>query len=269
MLRHTAGILTLVVLLAQVATSAAETRVDGSWVDERQVGPFIIQATFDLTPHASLLGELPELERELRRVLALAPCREPLGVLLFADETEYRAALSARFPEVPYRRALYVQQGSAATVFAYRHRELGVDLRHECTHALLHADLPMLPLWLDEGLAEYFEMPASERAFGNPHQEALRLNMRIGLVRKLTALESRYELADMSGRDYQFAWAWTHFLLHGPQPATEQLWKYLGAIRRGEPPGKMSERLESALPRVDRMLVTHFRTWSRLRVASQ
>ena len=32
------------------------------------------------------------------------------------------------------------------------------DLRHEATHALLHVAVGDLPLWLDEGLAEYFEV---------------------------------------------------------------------------------------------------------------
>lgn len=237
------------------------------WVDQRQVGPFVFQATFDLTPHEATLNELTELERELRRVLAIGPCQQPITVLILRDEAEHRACLARHFPEAPYRRALFVRQDGRATVFAYRHSELAIDLRHECTHALLHADLSMLPLWLDEGLAEYFEMPAAERALGNPHADALKWNMRLGFVRSLKSLEAKQQLEDLSARDYQFAWAWTHFLLHGPKPATEQLWAYLGSIRRSEPPGLMSARIEQALPDSDRELVRHFRRWSKLRTA--
>ncbi|GIT30210.1 MAG: hypothetical protein Ct9H300mP1_22560 [Planctomycetaceae bacterium] len=32
------------------------------------------------------------------------------------------------------------------------------DLRHEFTHGVLHSSLKRVPLWLDEGLAEYFEV---------------------------------------------------------------------------------------------------------------
>ncbi len=239
------------------------------WTDSRQLGPFIVRATFPLDAQQSLLEELPKLERELRRVLGLSPCRQPIEVLVLASEEQHRALLKQRFPGVPYRRALFVKQAGHSTVFAYQHAELAIDLRHECTHALLHADLPMLPLWLDEGLAEYFEMAAPERPFGNPHGESLRWNMRLGLVRSVKELETRRELPDLSGRDYQFAWAWTHFLLHGPQEATEQLWAFLGSIRRREPPGRLSERLEQALPGLNRRLVAHFRAWSRLRVAEK
>ena len=47
-------------------------------------------------------------------------------------------------------------------VFAYKSKALPVDVRHEGTHGLLHAALPMVPLWLDEGLAEYFEVPGRQ-----------------------------------------------------------------------------------------------------------
>ena len=77
------------------------------------------------------------------------------------------------YPRVPYRRALFVKSGSRGRVFAYEHEDLAVDVRHESTHALLHASLPMVPLWLDEGLAEYFEVAESQRAFDHPHSTAL------------------------------------------------------------------------------------------------
>lgn len=235
------------------------------WVDERQVGPFVCRAEFDLSPYEEMLAELPALELELRRILALRPCQEPIDVLLLAGEKEHRNYLEQRFPGVPYRRALFVKQDGRATVFAYRHEELATDLRHECTHALLHADLPMIPLWLDEGLAEYFEMPAEQRAFEHPHGHALRLKMLLGIVRDLPKLEAKEELQDLSLRDYQYAWAWTHLLLHGPRAATEQLWEYLAAVRNSEPPGLMSERLEQVLPGASDTLVKHFRVWPSLR----
>ena len=40
---------------------------------------------------------------------------------------------------------------------------LRTDLRHELTHALLHGVLKDVPLWLDEGLAGFFELPPDAR----------------------------------------------------------------------------------------------------------
>ncbi|MEN1679638.1 MAG: hypothetical protein AAGJ46_08590 [Planctomycetota bacterium] len=239
-----------------------------AWIDQRQVGPFAVRSQFSLVGQESLLKELIDLEQELRRVLALRPCTDVLTVNLYAAESGYRAMLAEQFPGVPFRRALYVQRGGSAQVYAYRHEELAVDLRHECTHALLHADLAMLPLWLDEGLAEYFEMPAASRAFGNPHAESLKMRMRLRMVRSLDSLEKEHELAGMTARDYQYAWLWTHFLLHGPKPATEQLWAFLSSVRRGEPPGDLSDRLAGVFASPSASVVRHYWGWQKLAAAS-
>ena len=254
----------LLVLLGLAAATPRPATAVPVWVDQRQVGPFVVQATFDLTAHQHLLDELPKLELELRRVLALRPCSEPIQLVLLASEREHRAYLAERYPDAPYRRALFVKQDGRSTVFAYRHRELAVDLRHECTHALLHADLAMLPLWLDEGLAEYFEASAEERAFDHPHLASVRWRLRLRRVSDLEKLEAKRELQDMGLADYRTAWAWVHFMLHGPRPASEALWSYLADIRRGEPPGLLSDRLEASLPGVEGRVATHFRGWDRI-----
>lgn len=235
-----------------------------AWVDQRQAGPFVIHSSFSLAGHEPLLAELPALERELRRVLALRPCREPIGVRLLRDKAEHRAYLHERFADLPYRRALFVKQDGRATVFAYNHEELAIDVRHECTHALLHSDLAMVPLWLDEGLAEYFEMPKPQRAFGHPHAKAVMWDLRFGMLEDLDALEAKKDLQELTAGDYRSAWAWVHFMLHGPRHAAEQLWGFLSDIRRGEPPGALSDRLRAVAPRPKAQLATHFRQWARL-----
>ena len=51
---------------------------------------------------------------------------------------------------------------------------LRTDLRHELTHALLHSVLKDVPLWLDEGLAGYFELPPENDGVNPQHLELLR-----------------------------------------------------------------------------------------------
>ena len=158
---------------------------------------------------------------------------------------------------------MFVKGGGAGTVYAFRGPELAVDVRHESTHGLLHAMLPMVPLWLDEGLAEYFEAPADRRAVGNPHQDALRWNLRLGRPPRLPRLESRHDLSEMSAGDYRDAWAWVHFMLHGPPEARDELVRFLADIRDGAAPGQLSTRLEARLPGVEKRLAEHFRSWPR------
>ena len=188
--------------LAQAGVSAIAASLAGGafwqraraaqpWLDRREFGPFQCVGQFPLATLEPVFGELPQLEHELERTLGLPPARDKIEIQLLADEESHRTLLAKLYPRVPYRRALYVQRDRRAAVYAYRHAELPVDLRHECTHALLHANLAMIPLWLDEGLAEYFEMPADQRAFGHPHLAALKWNLRLGMMRSVESLEQR------------------------------------------------------------------------------
>lgn len=233
------------------------------WHDMRSHGPFQVQATFPLGDLTPLFQELSALELELQRTLAVLPPQNRIDVYLLDDQRSHKALLAETYPRAPYRRALYVQRSGVASVYAYRNPELPVDLRHECTHALLHASLPMVPLWLDEGLAEYFEVPASERAFGNPHLAKLRWNFRLGMIRSIESLESCGDLEAMGSVEYRFSWAWVHFMLHGPLPAHRELVHFLADIRRGNPPGQLSERLRSKLPDLEQQFVAHFKGWSK------
>jgi hypothetical protein len=232
-----------------------------AWPVRFTAGPFDCASENPLPGVERLFDELAALQRELTRTLAVPPARAPIDVLIFAHEGSHRGYLQQHFPRLPYRRALYIQRGGQQLVFAYQHAELTVDLRHECTHALLHAHLPMVPLWLDEGLAEYFEVAAAERAFGHPHLARLKWDLRLGLGRSLEALEQQHALSHMGATEYRFAWAWVHFMLHGPQVAHQQLVEYLADIRRGNPPGQLSQRLELAIPQVEQRMRAHFKQW--------
>jgi hypothetical protein len=251
-----------------IAAAARNAQAADAWVDTRSVGPFIGQATFPLAECEPLLVELPELQRELSRTLGIPAPRQHIYIYLFADAAQHRAYIEQHFPHVPYRRALFIKEAAQAGVFAYRHAELGVDLRHECTHALLHDALPVVPLWLDEGLAEYFEVPAGQRAFDHPHYDALRWNMRLGMVRSIESLEERTDLAEMGAVDYRYSWAWVHFMLHGPKAAHRTLVTYLANLRQGGPTCRLSDQLATAVPNPTKNMIQHFKHW-RERTAAQ
>jgi hypothetical protein len=208
--------------------------------------------------------ELSRLEQELERTLAVPPTRASVDVVLLADQTSHRAYLNQLYPRAPYRQALYVQRGGQGAVYAYQHPGLAVDLRHECTHALLHANLPVVPLWLDEGLAEYFEMPEADRAFEHPHLTTLRWNLRLGMLQTVESLEAHSEVDDMGAVEYRYAWAWVHFMLHGPLAVHRALVEYLADIRGGNDPGSLSPRLRAAIPNLEQRMVEHFKHWRRV-----
>lgn len=236
---------------------------DPVWLDRRSYGPFQCSATFPLADLDPAFRQLAQLEFELQRTLAVPPVTRHVEVLLFQNHREHTQYLRRHYPRLTQRRALYIQHAGRRAVYAYRHRDLPIDLRHECTHALLHANLEMVPLWLDEGLAEYFEMPPTERAFGHPHLTALRWNLRLGFIRQIESLEQARTLDDMGTSQYRFSWAWVHFMLHGPKIAHRTLVAFLADIRRGSPPGRLSERLRQQIPDLDQRMVQHFKHWRR------
>ncbi len=233
-----------------------------SWVDEHRAAGFVCRAAFSLDAYQGLFGELGELQDSVTRLLHLAPSGQPIELYLFADKPSYDQFLRARMPQVSHRRALFVKGAGPGRVFVYRSNQLDIDVRHESTHALLHASLPMVPLWLDEGLAEYFELPGKERPFRQDYLAKLKSSIRRGTFPRLDRLEAKRELAELTEVDYRDAWAWVHFMLHGPERASEELVAFLADIRAHTPPGRLSARLEARLPGVEQRLIEHFKSWS-------
>ena len=233
----------------------------GEWADWRHTPPFVCRADFRLKGYEPILAELQQLRGELTQRLKLPTNGEPIELYLFFDNSRYRAYLQRIYPEAPQRRAMFVKNNGPGQVFAYRSHEFEVDVRHETTHALLHSVLPVVPLWLDEGLAEYFEVAAEARPYGHPHLSSLKWNIRLGLVPKLATLESKHELSEMGTKEYLFSWAWVHFMLHGPAAARLELLQYVTELQQGVPAQPLSQRFRQRLPNAEKQFAEHFKTW--------
>lgn len=239
------------------------------WLDQRRLGPFVCRSTFPLGDRLIVETDLAQLQQGLQASLGVRECREEIEVLLLSNSAQHKQFLAERHPAAPYRRALFYKQQGRGVVYAYLHKDLPVDLRHECTHALLHADLPMVPLWLDEGIAEYFEPRPQSHGDAASRLRKVRRDLTLGRLRTLTYLERKHELSQLGEMDYRFSWAWAHFLLHGPPEVRAELQSYLASLRRMQPPGLMSQRLAAAIPNYQRQFANHFWRWQGLRQASE
>lgn len=229
------------------------------WPDERQAGPFLCHADFALVEERNLLAEMASLQEDLASKLGAKDAREPVHLFLFQSKDSYQGYMKQYFPRVPYRRALFVKARGPGMVFAYKGVDFEVDVRHESTHALLHAWLPGVPLWLDEGLAEYFEAPRDKRLKENPHHATSQALVRFGRLPRLEELEQVNDLDSMGRDEYRDAWAWVHFMLHGPPEANEELLRYLTDLEGGGEVGPLSERLRRRMPDLNRRMAEHFR----------
>ena len=181
--------------------------------------PLVLHSDFPLPAHDPRWDDLAAQRRELSERLGLPPTGETVQVYLFEDAERFRKFVRVRHPNFPDRRAFFVETDTELAVYAQWGDRMADDLRHEMTHAYLHSVAPNLPLWLDEGLAKYFELPAGRHGLNAQYVRQIAAAMdQGGWHPHLRRLERLRPTADMSQEDYVEAWAWVHFLLES-QPA--------------------------------------------------
>jgi hypothetical protein len=216
---------------------------------ELVAGQLVIHADFPLAGQHRLVRELEEMRADVSQELGLPISDEPVHLYLFESPARYEAFAAARFPAFPTRRAFFVETDTTLSVFAAWQDRVAEDLRHETTHGYVHAVVPAVPLWLDEGIAEYFELP---RAMQGRHQAHLaHLSGRIieGTWRPdLTRLEALETAGAMSQDHYAEAWCWVHWLLSTTPERRKLLQDYLADIRRDPATAPLSARLVRAEP---------------------
>ena len=141
---------------------------------EVPVQQLVFHCDFDLPSDHRLIRELTTERDEVYHELGLPWSDEPIQVYLFGDADAYAQYLARQFPGVPSRRAFFVESDTELAVYAHWSDRVAEDLRHEVAHGYLHAAVSNLPLWLDEGLAEYFEVPRGNGGLNGPHLQLLR-----------------------------------------------------------------------------------------------
>lgn len=229
------------------------------WPSEVRGDGFLCHADFHLDDYWEQLAEVSGAQNDLVKLLGVPRPEEPFHVCLFARRESMRQHVARYFPQAPDRRALFVQQDGVGMVFAHWSNQLAVDLRHECTHAALHASHPFIPLWLDEGIAEYFEVDPGQRMSGSPYLKEVRWKARFAMGPNVARLEQLDSPNRMDSDDYRDSWACVHFMLHGPPAAREELKQYLSDLRDQRPTAPLGERLEQRFPHLSRQIASHFR----------
>ena len=265
-MRRTPTHFALLALLALAWPSSGESQVR-AWRHEITRGPFRFHANFPLDRYRPLFDELARLPDQVTARLRIAPPKEMVDVYLFGNREIYEMYMRQYFPRVAPRRAMFIKVSGPGNVFAYLDRGFDIDLRHECTHAILHASLPLVPLWLDEGLAEYFEVPEAQRECGHPHLEEIQRHLRWRRASTLTRLEGIASLDDMGTEEYRDAWAWVHLMMHGPPEAQRPLLGFMADLNEHIPPQPLSARFASQRSDPEAMFEQHFRQMSSSRRA--
>jgi hypothetical protein len=223
-------------------------------------GQLVIYSDFALPAHHRLVEELAALRGDLLSVLALPGSDEPIHVYLFDSPERFRAFLDRTYAGLPERRAFFLQSDTRLIVLAHWGERVAEDLRHEVAHGYLHAAVPQLPLWLDEGLAEYAEVPRGRGGLHEPHLKLLLAEAAAARWRpSLERLEQLTTMAEMTQLDYAESWAWVHLLLHAHPQGRALLQQYLAGLRQTGTAVPLSQELRQRLPGSESALLEHLR----------
>ncbi len=215
----------------------------------------MIHSDFRLSRKHQLLDELAEQRNELARTLGLPTSDEPINVYLFDNPRRYRAYMDRHFPDFPDRRAYFMEEDASLNVYAHWGDRVAEDLRHEVAHGYLHSVVPNVPLWLDEGLAEYFEVV---RGLNAPHVQLLVEKHELGeWTPDIQRLEQLRYAAEMTQLDYAESWLWVHMLVETTPTRLAVIRNHLNELRTNGAAPPLSKTIAASEPAPARALIQH------------
>lgn len=141
-----------------------------------------------------------------------------------------------------------------------RNPDTYATIYHEYTHTLLHANFRWLPLWLDEGLAEFYaytRFEGDKMYIGAPSKshrlESLDARVPTPLRTFITTRSSISPDEGDSQLFYAQAWALTHFLTFGPgMQQGDKLKQFFNLLQRGVAQIKAFEQIFGNIEEVDK-----------------
>ncbi len=254
----TALLLTALILPAVAAPAAALPRKD-DWVELRT-------PSFTLFTNA---GEsytrriAADLERLRDALSQLAPgvalsSPTPTYIFVFRNATSFQPYLRtyAGRPMESGGYFLSTQLANYVAINGDRRADGTSIIYHEYLHYVLRNQFASLPLWLHEGLAEYystFKVVGDQAKIGLPileHVTWLRKNPLIPLASLFAVEEDSKEYNENSRRGafYAESWALVHYLISGNPERRRQASEYLRLAQAGAPPAKIFEQAFGAGP---------------------
>lgn len=206
----------------QALTVPAQDSVVLPHISEFRRGNLVIHNDAEISEKHPLFLELAGFPERVSRELQLPVSDKLIHIYLFKDRITFEQYIHLEFKDIPSRRALFVKRSASGLgkqdelqILCFWGDRIQNDLRHELTHATLHSLLHDVPLWLDEGLAMYFEPGIAAQGKNQRALAGLETSIREGTWKfDLDRLQSLTELSQMGLHDYYEVWAWTHYLLH-------------------------------------------------------
>ena len=252
----------IALLLVSFTAGCASVRAVPTLPEELSVvrDQLIVYSDFKLATRHRLLEELVALRSDISEQLAVPVSDEPIHVYLFDEAKTFQKYIGKHFPELPDRRAFFVESDTRLTVYAQWGDRVAEDLRHEVTHGYLHSVIPNTALWLDEGIAEYFETPRGSNGLHLVHLEMLDAQASKGDWKPdLARLDQLVTIDQMTRRDYAESWLWLHFLLRTTRERRLLLQHHLSILHEKAQAPPFSQALFNVEPDAQYAVLDHLR----------
>lgn len=249
--------LPLLILAGCIVPSAHVTLPDSSILERDQL---VIRSDFHIPSRHRLVEELALKRMDMADQLKLPLSNEPINVYVFKREKDFSAYMNREHSEFPNRRAFFVKNDTTMKIYAFWGDKVGEDLRHEAAHGYLHSVIPNLQLWLDEGIAEYYEIPRGEHGFNRKHVYLLNESFRRGdWTPNLRELETIDDPASMTQQQYAEAWLWVHFLLESKEGDQQILQDQLARLRMSAEAEPLSKFFDKQIDDKDVAIIEHLK----------
>jgi len=207
----------------------------------------------------------------------------PTTVILFRDEASF-TPFKPLYQGRPANVAGFFQPGEDVNYIAISldpgERDPFSTAFHEYVHLHLRDNVPNTPLWLNEGLAEFYgtmQFSGSEATLGAPLNHYIRLlrdqeMLPLETLFSIGTNSAHYNEQEKSGIFYGESWALVHYLmLGGGGNRQEQFKRFLQQVSRGESTAKaLEDSFGTSLATVENELKAYVRRgeFSALRIAT-
>jgi tetratricopeptide (TPR) repeat protein len=143
----------------------------------------------------------------------------------------------------------------------------------------LKDNVPGIPLWLNEGLAEFYgtmQFAGGEATLGAPLNHYIRLlrqeeMLPLSTLFSISTNSPHYNEQEKSGIFYGQSWALVHYLMLGGGNRQEQFRRFLSQLSRGDAPARaLEDSFGMSIDAVEKGLADYLRRgeFSALRIAS-
>jgi TonB family protein len=214
------------------------------WV-QVQSETFVVKSSIGESAATRVLRELEAFHELIGKTVAFRKVELPelpIEVLIVGNEAEYEE-ISPEYNGKKIKVSGYYQRGQDRDFIVLYGNASGNRTHvvyHELTHYFVSRSLQARPTWLSEGLAEYFataDISDDSIYLGDLPTDRLNLlkNSRMLSLQDLFAVDDQspyYNETDQANIFYAQAWAFVHFLMHGPYK--EEFKRYLDALATHE-----------------------------------